>query len=83
MSKRVMKRSRKASKLLQQCALWMFAVLVSGCAVPERGSEEYWFNKLKDSQRQQCRQLPEPLASSCLQDVSNRSYEELLKQRQQ
>jgi hypothetical protein len=83
MSKQIIQRSSQSSKRLQQCAMVIFAVLLSGCAVPERGSEEYWFNKLKDSQRQQCRQLPEPLASSCLLDVSNRSYDEFIKQRQQ
>lgn len=56
---------------------------LSACHTPQRGSEEYWFNKLKDEQRMQCRELPEPLATSCLTDLEQKSYHELLKTRQE
>lgn len=57
-------------------------LLLQACSTPQRGSEEYWFNKLRDEQRAQCAQLPEPLASSCLQDVSQRSYQDFIRQQQ-
>lgn len=58
-------------------------LMVQACSTPQRGSEEYWFNKLKDEQRAQCSQLPEPLASSCLRDVSKRNYQDFIRQQQQ
>ncbi len=51
------------------------------CQNPQRGSEEYWFNKMRDEQRAQCRLLPSPLSESCLKDVSSKKYEEFQRQR--
>lgn len=63
---------------------WLVCLsFLSACHSPPRGSEEYWFNKLKDEQRAQCSQLPEPLSTSCLQDVEKKSYEEFKKNSQQ
>lgn len=64
-------------------SLLSLLLLLQACSTPQRGSEEYWFNKLRDEQRAQCSQLPEPLASSCLQDVSKRSYQDFIRQQQQ
>ncbi len=50
-----------------------------GCAMPTTDSEEFKFNKMVLEQRAQCRQLPEPLATSCLTDVSNKNYPDYLK----
>jgi hypothetical protein len=62
---------------------WLVCLsLLSACHTPPRGSEEYWFNKLKDEQRAQCSQLPEPLSTTCLQDVENKSYEDFKKNNQ-
>ncbi len=58
------------------------SLLLSACHTPSRGSEEYWFNKLKDEQRAQCSQLPEPLSTSCLQDVEQKTYQDFQKSRQ-
>lgn len=56
--------------------------LLTACqAPPERNSEEYLFNKWVDNQRQQCRQLPEPLGSSCLGDTAKLDYQDFVKQR--
>jgi len=53
-----------------------------GCAAPPpRNSEEYLFNRWLDDQRQQCRQLPEPLSSSCLTDSAKRNYQDFVRQR--
>lgn len=51
------------------------------CQSPERGSEEYWYNKMRDEQRAQCRLLPSPLSESCLKDVSGKKYQDFLRQR--
>lgn len=65
-------------------ALLAIAMLLAGCqAPPPRNSEEYLFNRWLDDQRQQCRQLPEPLSSSCLQDSAKRNYQDFVRQRQQ
>lgn len=65
-------------------ALLAMAMLLAGCqAPPPRNSEEYLFNRWLDDQRQQCRQLPEPLSSSCLQDSAKRNYQDFVRQRQQ
>lgn len=58
------------------------SLLLLACHTPPRGSEEYWFNKLKDEQRAQCSQLPEPLSTSCLQDVEQKTYQDFQKSRQ-
>ncbi len=63
-------------------SLFSLLFLLQACSTPQRGSEEYWFNKIRDEQRAQCAQLPEPLASSCLQDVSQRSYQDFIRQQQ-
>lgn len=56
--------------------------LLTACqAPPARNSEEYMFNKWVDNQRQQCRQLPEPLGSSCLSDTAKLDYQDFVKQR--
>ncbi len=54
---------------------------LSACQNPQRGSEEYWFNKMRDEQRAQCRLLPSPLSESCLKDVSSKKYEDFQRQR--
>jgi len=54
---------------------------LSACQNPQRGSEEYWYNKMRDEQRAQCRLLPSPLAESCLKDVSTKNYQDFLQQR--
>jgi hypothetical protein len=51
------------------------------CQNPQRGSEEYWFNKMRDEQRAQCRLLPAPLSESCLKDVAGKKYQDFLRQR--
>lgn len=57
-------------------------LLQTACqAPPARNSEEYVFNKWVDNQRQQCRQLPEPLATSCLSDTAKLDYQDFVKQR--
>jgi len=40
-------------------SLLSLLLLLTACSTPQRGSEEYWFNKLLDEQRAQCSQLPE------------------------
>lgn len=55
--------------------------VLSACQNPQRGSEEYWFNKMRDEQRAQCRQLPSPLSESCLKDVAGKKYEDFQRQR--
>lgn len=64
-------------------SLLSLLLMIQACSTPQRGSEEYWFNKLKEEQRAQCSQLPEPLASSCLRDVSQRNYQDFIRQQQQ
>ncbi len=54
---------------------------LSACQNPQRGSEEYWFNKMRDEQRAQCRLLPSPLAESCPKDVASKKYEDFQRQR--
>lgn len=63
--------------------LWLSLLVpvLSACQNPQRGSEEYWFNKMRDEQRAQCRLLPSPLAESCLQDVASKKYEDFQRQR--
>ena len=51
------------------------------CQNPQRGSEEYWFNKMRDEQRAQCRLLTAPLSESCLKDVAGKKYQDFLRQR--
>ncbi|TXH94402.1 MAG: hypothetical protein E6Q75_13010 [Rheinheimera sp.] len=55
--------------------------LLCACQNPQRGSEEYWFNKMRDEQRAQCRLLPSPLSESCLKDVASKKYEDFQRQR--
>jgi len=55
--------------------------LLGACQNPQRGSEEYWFNKMRDEQRAQCRLLPSPLSESCLKDVASKKYEDFQRQR--
>ncbi|WP_333796921.1 hypothetical protein [Rheinheimera sp.] len=57
------------------------ALGLAACSSPPSGSEEYWFNKLQMEHRAQCSLLPEPLASSCLKDVANRSYQDFVRGR--
>lgn len=62
---------------MRQYLGWLFCLMfLSACHTPPRGSEEYWFNKLKDEQRAQCSQLPEPLSTTCLSDVEAKSYKD-------
>ncbi|MDZ7869805.1 MAG: hypothetical protein U5L02_11530 [Rheinheimera sp.] len=64
--------------------LLVFSLLLPvlcACQSPQHGSEEYWFNKMRDEQRAQCRLLPSPLSESCLKDVSSKKYEEFQRQR--
>lgn len=68
---------------MKKISVLLFLFLLQACSSPQRGSEEYWFNKLRDEQRAQCSQLPEPLSSSCLQDVSKRNYQDFKRQQQQ
>ncbi len=62
--------------------LLLLTYLLQVCAVAERGSEEYWYNKMVAEQRAQCGLLPEPLAGSCLKDVAAKSYQDFVKNRQ-
>lgn len=57
------------------------ALLLSACQRPQHGSEEYWYNKMRDEQRAQCRLLPAPLSDSCVKDADSKSYQEYLRQR--
>lgn len=59
----------------------MLLPVLSACQNPQRGSEEYWFNKMRDEQRAQCRLLPSPLSESCLKDVAAKKYEDFQRQR--
>ena len=68
---------------MKKISVLLFLLVLQACSSPHRGSEEYWFNKLRDEQRAQCSQLPEPLSSSCLQDVSKRNYQDFKRQQQQ
>lgn len=68
---------------MKKISVLLCVFLIHACSSPQRGSEEYWFNKLRDEQRAQCSQLPEPLSSSCLQDVSKRNYQDFKRQQQQ
>ncbi len=52
---------------------------LSACSMPSRDSEEFKYNKMVQEQRAQCRQLPEPLATSCLNDVKAKNYADYLK----
>ncbi len=56
-----------------------FLLMMTACSMPSRDSEEFKFNRMLQEQRAQCRQLPEPLSTSCLVDVNAKSYEEYLK----
>jgi hypothetical protein len=47
--------------------------------MPSRDSEEFKFNKMVLEQRAHCRQLPEPLATSCLSDVNAKNYADYVK----
>ena len=52
---------------------------LTACSMPSRDSEEFKYNRMVLEQRAQCRQLPEPLATSCLNDVQSKSYADYLK----
>ncbi len=68
--------------MFRRISVVVLSLLLSACHTPPRGSEEYWFNKLKDEQRAQCSQLPEPLSTSCLQDVQKKTYQDFQNSRQ-
>lgn len=59
----------------------LLTLVLTACQTPQRGSEEYWFNKMRDEQRAQCRLLPSPLSESCLKDVAGKKYEDFQRQR--
>jgi hypothetical protein len=59
----------------------LLTVLTACQAPPERNSEEYVFYKWVENQRQQCRQLPDPLSASCLSDTAKLDYQDFVKQR--
>ncbi len=56
--------------------------LLAACQQPQRDSEEYWYNKMRDEQRAQCRLLPSPLSESCLKDAASKKYQDFLRERQ-
>jgi Tfp pilus assembly protein PilP len=60
-------------------SLLSLLLLLTACSTPQRGSEEYWFNKLLDEQRAQCSQLPEPLSTSCLTDLTKKNYQDFIR----
>lgn len=68
--------------MIRTINLLLLTFFLHSCAVAERGSEEYWYNKMVAEQRAQCSLLPEPLAGSCLQDVAAKSYQDFVKNRQ-
>lgn len=68
--------------MIRTLSLLLLMFFLQSCAVAERGSEEYWFNKMVAEQRAQCSLLPEPLAGSCLKDVAAKSYQDFVKNRE-
>lgn len=62
---------------------YVLLLQLTGCTMPSTDSEEFKFNKMVLDQRAQCRQLPEPLATSCLTDVSSKNYADYLKNKTQ
>jgi len=68
--------------MIRTFSILLLSFLLQSCAVAERGSEEYWYNKMVAEQRAQCSLLPEPLAGSCLKDAAAKSYQDFVKQRQ-
>ncbi|WP_306523176.1 hypothetical protein [Rheinheimera sp.] len=71
----------KITHTLLPLPLALLLLALTACSVPKGGSEEYWFNKMQMEQRAQCSQLPEPLASSCLENVAAKSYQDFVRER--
>lgn len=53
--------------------------LQSACAYSQRGSDEWWYNRMQRDHRSQCNQLPEQVKAQCLERQSS-SYQDFLKQ---
>ncbi len=63
-------------KIQQVAATLLSTAWLSACTMPSVDSEEFKYNKMLMDQRSQCRQLPEPLASSCISDLTKKSYQD-------
>ncbi len=63
-----------------RCALVLLLTLLqSACAYSQRGSDEWWYNRMQREHRAQCNQLPEQVKAQCLERQAG-SYQEYLKQ---
>lgn len=70
-------------KIFLVAATLLSTAWLSACTMPSVDSEEFKYNKMLMDQRSQCRQLPEPLASSCISDLTKKSYQEFKNNRAQ
>lgn len=57
----------------------LLVLLQSACAYSQRGSDEWWFDRMQRDHRSQCNQLPEQIKRQCLERQGG-SYEDFLKQ---
>lgn len=57
----------------------LLVVLQSACAYSQRGSDEWWFDKMQRDHRSQCNQLPAQVKAQCLERQAG-SYQDYLKQ---
>lgn len=59
--------------------LLLLALLQSACAYSQRGSDEWWYNKMQRDHRSQCNLLPPQVKAQCLERQGG-TYEDFLKQ---
>jgi hypothetical protein len=67
--------------VVMRIALVLLLVLLqSSCAYSQRGSDEWWYDRMQRDHRAQCNQLPAQLKTQCL-ERQNGSYQDYLKQK--
>lgn len=58
----------------------LLVLLQSACAYSQRGSDEWWYDRMQRDHRSQCNQLPAQVKAQCLERQGG-SYQDYLKQK--
>jgi len=61
--------------------LLSLVLLQTGCAYSQRGSDEWWFNKMQRDTRSHCNELPDQVKAQCIEQTK-KSYDDYVKRQQ-